>query len=388
MVWLRHRVWLAGIACACAASGLTGCSAAKLQCHVPPLRTWAVEVTSAGQVRWQTRLPLREGILGEGTAPLAAGLVAIFSQDDVVYALRLADGHRLWSWSSGRLIQGMFQWQGSIVVLTAGSRTGYLIGLDAATGQVRWTRQVGDGNPSDMAVTADGGLAVMDDGFKVVNLSDGRVRWSAPVGVATMAVSGAAVLVAGSGWLTSYDDRSGKVWWAEALRPIRLAIIAGAGELGLAADAGLVYLTGVQQLPTAEGGSSTPVVLGISALNGQVKWRFTPALAVSAKILGPGLVSAESDSGVTWLDDLSPVTGRLRWQLVDSFSTDQMFFADRQLIADTSTASTGTSGLLTAIRSADGHRVWQVRLPTVVKYPLGVVPGGLLVYASAVNQAC
>src|SRR5271165_5413496 len=189
MVWLRHRVWLAGIACACAASGLTGCNSAQLQCYVPPLRTWGIEVTSAGQVRWQTRLPPREGIFGEGTAPLAAGPVAIFSQDDVVYALRLADGHRVWSWSSGRLIQGTFQWQGLLVVLTGGSRTGYLTGLDAATGQVRWTRQIGDGNPSDMAVTADGGLAVMDDGFKVVNLSDGRVRWSAPVGVAAMTVS-------------------------------------------------------------------------------------------------------------------------------------------------------------------------------------------------------
>jgi outer membrane protein assembly factor BamB len=357
---------------------------------VPPLRTWGIEVTSAGQVRWQTRLPLREGIFGEGTAPLVAGPV---SQDDVVYALRRADGQRLWSWSSGRLIQGTFQWQGLVVVLTAGSRTGYLTGLDAATGKVRWTRKIGDGNPGDMAVTADGGLAVEDDGFEVVNLSDGRVRWSAPVGVAALAVSGASVLAAGSGWLTSYDDQTGKVRWTEALRPIRLAIIAGdlgptgaAYDLGLAADDGLVYLSGVRRLPTTNASYPTPVVLGISAVNGKVKWRYSPTPAVSVTVLGPGLLSVESNDG-SWLDNLNPATGRPRWQLAD-YGRNQMFFAGGRLIAETSTATTGSGGVLTAIDSAVGQRVWQIRLPTRVSFPLGAVPGGLLVYASAINNAC
>jgi outer membrane protein assembly factor BamB len=278
-------------------------------------------------------------------------------------------------------------------VLTAGSRTGYLTGLDAATGKVRWTGQIGDANPSDMAVIADGGLAVEDDGFEVVNLSDGRVRWSAPVVVAAMAVSGGSVLTAGSGWLTSYDDKTGKVRWTEALRPIRLAIIAGglgptgaAYDLGLTAGAGLVYLSGVQRLPTTKASYPTPVVLGISAVNGKVKWRYIPTPAVTVTVLGPGLLSVESDDD-RWLEDLNPVTGRPRWQLVD-YGRNQMFFAGGRLIADTSTASTGPSGVLTAFRSADGHRVWQVRLPTTVSFPLGAVPGGLLVYASAVNNAC
>ena len=379
---------------ACAAAGFAGCSSANI-CDPPPERAWAVEVTSAGKVGWQTPLPPRKGILGEGKAPLLAGPVAVFSQDDVVYALRRADGHRLWSWSSGRLIQGTFQWQGLVVVLTAGSRTGYLTGLDAPTGKVRWTRQFGDGDPGDMAVTADGGLAVEDDGFEVVNLSDGRVRWSAPVGVAAVAASGGSVLAAGSEWLTSYDDRTGKVRWTEALRPIRLAIIAGdqgpagpASDLGLAADAGLVYLTGVQRLPTGNASYPTPVVLGISALNGQIKWRFSPTPAASVTMLGPGLLSVESDDGVARLEDLSPATGRPRRQLIDSFSADQTFFAGGHLIADTSTASTGTSGLLTAFRSADGHRVWQIRLPTSVSFPLLAVPGGLLIYDAAIRLPC
>jgi outer membrane protein assembly factor BamB len=395
MAWPRHWVWLAGLACACAASALIGCSAAgvgPLTCNPPPQRTWAIEVTSAGEVRWQTPLPMQEGILGEGTAPLAAGSIAIFSQDDVLYALRLADGHRVWSWPGSQPIQDVFQWQGLVVVYATGSRMASLTGLDAATGQIRWTRQIAEAVPGDVAATADGGLAMFPE-LQVVNLSDGRVRWTRPDGVAAMAVSGTSVLVAGNGRLTSYDDQTGKVRWTEALTPIQLA--ATPGELGLEADAGLAYLTGVQPAATGPG---TPVLLGINAVNGQLKWRFTPAPAVSVKTLGPGLVSVESGNGITWLDDLSPATGRLRWRLAITGSTGQTLFAGGQLIAVTSTASTGAGsserswavprGLLTAIRSADGHRAWQVTLPTVVSFPLPAVPGGLLVYAAAIRLPC
>jgi len=47
----------------------------------------------------------------------------------------------------------------------------------------------------------------------------------------------------------------------------------GARRPGLEADAGLVYLTGVRQ--RAASGLWTPVLLGINAVNGQLKWRFT-----------------------------------------------------------------------------------------------------------------
>jgi outer membrane protein assembly factor BamB len=128
-------------------------------------------------------------------------------------------------------------------------------------------------------------------------------------------------------------------------------------------------------------------VLGINAVNGQLKWRFTPASAQSAMIVGPGLVSADSDDGVPSLYDLSPVTGQLRWQLADTYGFEQMFFADGELVAITSISDSG-QGLLTAIGSADGDRVWQVTLPTVTAFPLLPVPGGLLVYDAAPTLPC
>jgi outer membrane protein assembly factor BamB len=388
------RRWLAGIVCACAASGLTGCGAPRdeLVCGPPPQNTWAVEVTDAGRVRWQTPL-MKDGILGAGTVPLVVGSIAVFGQDDVVHALRLTDGHPVWSWSSRQVIRDLFQWQGLAIVYATGSSTASLTGLDAATGQVRWTRPIDI--PADVAVTADGGLAMMfpsaaGDMLQVLNASDGSFRWSAMADLppdqtqsTAMAASGTTVLLAGDGHLTSYDDQTGEVRWTDALTSIQPPD--SPGGLWLAADAGRVYLAGLRQ--PAAGGQGTAVVLGINPVNGRVEWRFTSAPATTIGLLGPGLVSAETGEGVTWLADLSPATGRLRWRLVTTFSTGQTFFAGGQLIALPSTSDSGR-GLLTAIRSADGHRAWQVTLPTPVSFPPLAVPGGLLVNAARVTLPC
>src|SRR5450756_2941765 len=130
-----------------------------------------------------------------------------------------------------------------------------------------------------------------------------------------MAVGGGAVLIAVNGQLTSYDDRTGQVRWADALMPTHLA--ADSAELGLQASAGLVYMTGVQQLAD---GQSTSVLLGISAADGRVKWRFAPSPPDgSLDAYAPGLISVTSSSGATWQDELDPATGRVRWQVASPY---------------------------------------------------------------------
>jgi hypothetical protein len=59
-----------------------------------------------------------------------------------------------------------------------------------------------------------------------------------------MAVAGGAVLLAVFGQLTSYDDRTGRIRWTDALMPVCVAAIQGG--LSLQAAAGLVYVTGVE----------------------------------------------------------------------------------------------------------------------------------------------
>jgi PQQ enzyme repeat len=99
---------------------LAGCSSGQpiLICS-PRGHAYALDVTTAGQVRWQVPVaaPSTFGFSPQ-LSPLAVGAVAVFAQGDVLYGLRLADGHRLWSRAKGQDIAGMWRWQNLVVVLT------------------------------------------------------------------------------------------------------------------------------------------------------------------------------------------------------------------------------------------------------------------------------
>jgi outer membrane protein assembly factor BamB len=420
------------LACACAVAGLAGCSSGHgpvCACPAAAKPAYALDVTTAGRVRWQVPL----GLPGAGlqVSSLAVGAVAVFAQGDVVYGLRLADGRRLWSRAVGQEIAGMWRWQNLVVVLTGP----VLIGLDASTGQARWRLPAG-GSVEGSSPTADGGLVMVmwsnlrgDGALEVVDLSSGRVRWAVPVGsdeVPPVAVGGGAVLFAANSQLTSYDDRTGQVRWTEAL-----SALPGVGDVVWQASAGLVYLTGAQQLA---GGQGAQVLLGISAADGRVRWRVVRRFAYSPPPgsldpYAPGLISVttSSYSGGTSQDELDPATGRVRWQavspdlaiatpagLVTAPGPDQITMRDTltgqarwtarltggwlPLVTDPGTVSrampvfpagpllvvpaAGPAGsdLLAAFRMSDGHRAWQVTIPGPVAAPLSAAPGGVLVY--------
>jgi outer membrane protein assembly factor BamB len=321
-----------------------------------------------------------------------------------------------------------------------------LTGLDAATGQARWTRRIGEGM-GGFYPTADGGL-VMGRGFgvlEVVDMSSGHIRWKRstqsppgrPAGPedADLAAADGAVLIAENGQLTSYDDRTGHLRWADSL--MRAPLETGDVEpRGLQASAGLVYVSGWQQLA---GGQSAPVVLGISAADGRVTWRFVLSTAqASLDAYAPGLVSVTSGSGSTWQDDLNLATGRVRWHVASAYhaiatpagivtgpgAVTEPDGAGTELISqislhDTLTGQTrwtagltsewpspalpvfpagpllivpaagpGGSDRLTAFRMSDGHRAWQVTIPAPAQAPLSAVPGGVLVYSATVLLPC
>lgn len=431
------------VACALAAAGLAACSGPSLVCACPARAkpAYALDVTMAGRVRWQVPLAVGSGSL----SPLAVGAVAVFaqsnvvaqdgvlSQGDVLYGLRLADGYRLWSRHTSQPIAGMWRWQNLVVVLTQSSaqQQQVLTGLDASTGHARWTLRLGRG-ADGFSPTADGGLAIaVDRGngvLEVVDLSSGRVRWRRPVGsdaVPPVAVGGTVLVAVGpegnaNSQLTSYDDRTGRVRWAEVLKP--------SVQPPLQASAGLIYLqaelpSGAQ--PTYTSGSLE--LLGISAADGRLKWRL-PGQPQSWHVYAPGLVSVG-----TSLNELDPVTGRVRWHVVSSYppyqaiatpagvivivpgpnGTDQISVRDTRtgrtrwtarlnqpllvggpaqfpqalpvaraghlLVAPA--ASPDGSEMLAAFRVTDGHRVWQVTIPGRVDAPPSAVPGGMLVCA-------
>jgi outer membrane protein assembly factor BamB len=446
-----RRVCSVLVACAYAVTGLAGCSSGPGPVCACPYaahpRAYALDVTTAGQVRWQVRLA--GPALGSGSlSALAVGAVAVFaqgdllSQGDVLYGLRLADGRGLWSRAFSQGIAGMWRWQNLVVVLTQGSgqqQQSVLAGLDASTGQARWTLRV-DGSVEDgFSQTADGGLAVnvdREDGvleLEVVDLSSGRVRWIRPVdsdAVPPVAVGGGAVLFAGgadgdaNSSLTSYDDRTGQVRWTEALSPWILP--------PLQASAGLVYLTA--ELPRRGVGLPPLVLLGIRAADGRVKWRFAASPQESLDVYAPGLMSVTTTYDGTSQDELDPATGRVRWHVASpdhaiaspagiivitpgpdsapAATTEQISVRDTltgqtrwtaelneplaaglgQLapalpvfpagpLLVVPAASPDGSEMLAAFRMSDGHRAWQVAIRGPVEAPLSTAPGGMLVYA-------
>ncbi len=445
------------LACAFAVAGLAGCSSGPgpvCACPAAPKPAYALDVTMAGRVRW--RVPLGRPESGLPLSPLAVGADAVFaqgdvffqgrvlSQGDVLYGLRLADGHPLWSRAFSQGIAGMWRWQILVVVLTqsSGQQQLVLTGLDASSGQARWTLRAG-GSVTGFSPTADGGLAISadrEDGvleLEVVDLSSGRVRWTRPVDsdlVPPLAVGGGAVLFAGgadgdaNSSLTSYDDQTGHVRWTEALKP-------GIDtQPPLQASAGLVYLTA--QVLQAAGGQPTWVLLGISAADGRVQWAaYGPAGLPDPHAPGLMSVTTSAYSG-TSQDELDPATGRVRWQVVSPYQpiatlagivtapgphqismrdtlTGQIRWTaelnggwlplDAGPLAAAPTAgqipsalpvlpagpllvvpAAGPDGsdLLAAFGMSDGHPAWQVTIPGPVAAPMSAVPGGILVYTA------
>src|ERR1700733_7729110 len=432
------------LACTCAVAGLAGCSSRVIgdcSCPARAKPAYALDVTTAGRVRWQ--VPLPKPALGSGNlSPLAVGLVAVFaqgdvfSQGDVLYGLRLADGHRLWSRAFSQGIAGMWRWGHLVVVLSqsSGQQQPVLTGRDASTGQARWTRPMDGGG---FSASADGGLAmaVDQDGvlkLEVVDLSSGRVRWTRPVDsdlVPPVAAGGGGLFAGGAhgdanSSLTSYDARTGRVRWTEALSP--------GIQPPLQVSAGLVYLTA--ELPQRGIGLPPLVLLGISAADGRVKWRFTPSQQVSLDVYTPGLMSVTTTYDGTSQDEVDPATGRVRWHVASpdqaiatpagvivtvpgpdgapAATTDQISVRDtltgqprwtaelnEPLAAEPGqtppappvfpagsllvvpAAGPDYSEMLAAFRMSDGHRAWQVAIPGPVEAPLSAAPGGMLVYA-------
>jgi outer membrane protein assembly factor BamB len=257
-------------------------------------------------------------------APRLLGGVAVVAEDGTVHGLRLATGRPLWSYLARQPVVGMWQWHGVVVVLTGevgdvvplGSQ-GSLIGLDAATGAVRWKVPLPDGSlglAGAQVVTADGGLAMAGwvGPLVVVNMADGSVRWrgSTSTGSGTIGAADGLVFASTGRGVTAYDDQTGAQRWIangpEVAQPVQLA-------------GGLLLVT--DNTPSVVGS----VLTAIRPATGRIAWRFhaNGTLAVSAADPAAGIAVAASSAGRIYL--LDPGTGRLRWQAHTMLDTGPLF---------------------------------------------------------------
>jgi len=122
--------------------------------HFSPLTQVNADNVAGLGLAWATDLPIPDGV--SATPIVIDGVVYLSGAFSVVYAIDAADGHVIWSFDpdvrqafadnpfmswSARVNRGVAVWDGLVLATTADCR---LIGLDAATGKVRWSQQTCD----------------------------------------------------------------------------------------------------------------------------------------------------------------------------------------------------------------------------------------------------
>lgn len=286
-------------------------SAAASSAPAPDLGTcpargaWATEVTSAGRVAWQVRLPTAAQQQGVVLQPLVIDGVAILAEENAVYGIRLSDGDQLWRRAFSKdiaaesgAVYGLWQSGGRVVVLTGQvSSSARLTALTTSTGAVSWTlRLPGSGLLGSQAQANDGTLAILrpNGALESVDLASGRVLWSHRAGPSLGPAAIGSVIAAGSdGRVNGYDGRTGRVLWTASGLPEQPDVTAVGG----------VFL--------AYDNTDTGEVVALNPRTGRVEWRFGSDTVLGA---GPaGVAFATYTPRRLYL--VNPATGRARWSV-------------------------------------------------------------------------
>jgi outer membrane protein assembly factor BamB len=278
----------------------------------PPRSAWATEVTSAGRVAWQVRLPTAAQQQGIVLQPLVIGGMAIFAEENAVYGIRVSDGtvrwHRAFSKqiaAESGAVYGMWQSAGRLIVLTGQvSTSARLTALTPATGAVRWTLPLpGSGLLGSQAQASDGTLAVLRPNgvLESVYLASGRVLWTSKVGQsAGPAAVGPVVAAGGGGRAVGYaGGGAGRALWTTRGLPPQTNLTAADG----------LFLA----WSNAEGGGAPTAVTALNPRTGRVAWRFDPGQAVTILGAGPAGIAFATYVPDRRLYLVNPATGRVRW---------------------------------------------------------------------------
>ncbi len=421
-----HAAMAAPAASAAPAAAPTGCGGTG-----PARRAWAEEVSAAGRVSWQVRLPTDPKTQGIGLRPLVIGGTAVFAEENAVYALSLRDGRQLWKRSfpligngplasASNMVYGLWQWRGSVIVLLGQvSDASRLLSLNGATGAVRWTLPLGkQGETGSQTLTGDGGLAMIR-GFAtltVVDLTTGHVRWGRTAGnsLGPLAADGVVIAPAGgepSGKLLGYSSRTGRLLWTRTGMP---------SEPEPTLASGLVVISRRDQ------------VMALSPATGRTVWTVTFGTPGAAVASGPGgVVVTTSNPDVLYL--IGPKTGRVRWhvpyqgwQMLLDTGTDLLYegavaggkglrlvdlraasgsvrwtapapasssgrvlrFGAYAVVVGDTASRLHQPGVLAAFRLTTGRLAWTASVPTFVQVPMVVAGADLLVQPTDASYGC
>ncbi|HWB71436.1 MAG TPA: PQQ-binding-like beta-propeller repeat protein, partial [Egibacteraceae bacterium] len=247
----------------------------------------------------------RSTALRSATGPPAIDAGRVFGAaraDQTVVALDAATGALVWSAGDTRGLGGQVRAAGGLVAAVVGEAVqptsgaprqfrGALLGLDAATGALRWRHPVPE--YPRMLVAGDPLVVAYEATVAALDPASGAIRWGpvapSPGAVGRLISAGDALYVTSDGGVQALDAADGTLRWSTG----------GLAPLALAVSDDLVLV-----------GGADATVRALDALTGAARWQTPVGMPVGRLGVGAGLLLAGTWDGVVALD---PETGLVRW---------------------------------------------------------------------------
>jgi outer membrane protein assembly factor BamB len=369
------------------------------------------DITGSGTAAWAVQLPgawpAQPGFFEPAPiSPVAVDGLAVYAFGNVISARRLTDGRQAWqrtvpepAGTTTGEVGGLWAWHGELIALIAPTSLGQrpvdmrVQALSAATGAVRWTAGLGEGDLyNDQVITSAGVLAVLTElggaggqgKLMAVGLDAGRLLWSRPYGKDELTdgptAAGPVIVMAEHGMVTGFDAATGAVRWSHGGMPGPVESLAGPGDEVLLYDPLQQTLPGQPAVPA----SRLFPVTALDAATGAVLWRAATAGPVSELSAAGGLISV--GSGAPYRLTLLSPGGRVAWSVPGFVASDMTWVNDGADLVYVSTEpdvrAPGIEPDLTSVVDlslATGTVRWSTRLGDAPGAQLAWPAGGNLV---------
>jgi len=195
----------------------------------PQRHAFALRIDADGSVRWRVELYVSDE--SSQAQPIVADDVVYTTEGQQLRALALDDGRVRWHADLAGDIYDAWLVGGMLVAsVDFPSEHGRLVGVDAATGTVRWTLDPdGEDLYAQPILTDDGGIVTQDRAgeVRVVDPADGHVRWAAP-GTANvdthLTVATGTVLREIRGQVVAFESATGKERWSGTIDQLAVLV--------------------------------------------------------------------------------------------------------------------------------------------------------------------
>lgn len=277
-----------------------------------------------------------------------------------------------------------------------GSKEGYLVAVDAITGEERWRFDVGGAIIRASPVIQDGTL-YLGAGFTMIALdpATGQERWRKPIEFAgsssPVVANGVVYVCSEQGTLYTFDAATGEPGWTFPVEGLFFSSPAFAdGSIFLGSDNGEVYAldteTGRQRWrastdgavfasPAVAGGvvyvsSKSGMLFAFDALTGQERWSFNAGGDSSPAIVGETVYVGSDDGGMHAVDAR---TGESRWLS----ATGAPIHSSPAVAGNTVYVGSGTT--VYAFDATTGAQVWRYPTSDAIESSPAVVNGAVYI---------